>query len=72
MTAILAATIMWCLDHADDNPASDCGLLEREVKCIEVCTGDDEGPEDDCPAQCITRARVKQIVKFPLYQGKGG
>lgn len=74
MTAILAATILWCLDHADDDPASDCGLTEAEVACIDACLADDDAPYYDsgepCPGLCITKKRIREICEFPLYAGK--
>jgi hypothetical protein len=71
MAAILAATILWCLDSADDNPASDCGFTESEIECVNACLGDDDTIDDNvCPQLCFTPKRVKEIQKFPLYQGK--
>jgi hypothetical protein len=69
MTPQIAALILWCIAHADDNPASDCGLLPREVRCLDRCAADDEVPLDKCPALCITPNRVRKLLEFPLYNG---
>ena len=70
MTALLAATIVWCLAAADDDPASDCGFTEAEVACLDTCSADDDHEATECPPLCFTRARINELRSYPLYEGK--